>query len=315
MAGRSPSLASAEREVQDTAGLRAGRAVRALSEQQFAWLMIAPGLLLTVALGTLPLVLLVGLGFARVDLANPRANGWVGLANFARLLGEARFWHALQVTAIYTVSTVTLQVVLGMALALLLFRSFRGQNLLRTLVLLPMVLSPVVVGLLWRTLLLTPRFGLIDYLVESLGLGSHRWLGDPALALASVIAIHTWQWTPYAFLVFLASLSALPPEPLEAARIDCVSRWQLLWHVILPLLRPAIIIVVILRTIVALNAFAAIYAATGGGPGLATEILNLYIYDASFVNLSIGYGSALGTVQLLLTVAVALAFFRLRRAQ
>ena len=276
--------------------------------------MIAPGLLLMVALSTLPLVMLVGESLFRIDLTSPAGNGWTGLSNYVRLLNDGRFWHAMQITAIYTASTVVLQVVIGMGMALLLFRQFRGQNLVRTLLLLPIILSPVVVGLLWRTLLLTPRFGLIDYLSESLGLGSHRWLGDPTLALISVIAIHTWQWTPFAFLVFLASLHALPQEPLEAARLDCRSWWQQFWYVILPLIRPAIVIVVILRTIVALNAFGAIYAATGGGPGLATEILNLYVYDTSFVNLSVGYGAALGTTQLLITAAVALVFFRIRRA-
>ena len=136
----------------------------------------------------------------------------------------------------------------------------------------------------------------------------------PYRALASVIVIHTWQWTPFAFLVFLATLHALPQEPLEAAKLDCQSWWQQFRYVILPLVRPAIVIVVILRTIVALNAFGAIYAATGGGPGLATEILNLYVYETSFVTLSVGYGAALGTTQLLITVAVALVFFRIRRA-
>ena len=276
--------------------------------------MIGPGLLLMVALSTLPLVMLVGESLFRIDLTSPAGNGWTGLSNYVRLLNDGRFWDAMQITAIYTASTVALQVVIGMGMALLLFRPFRGQNLVRTLLLLPTILSPVVVGLLWRTLLLTPRFGLIDYLSESLGLGSHRWLGDPTLALISVIAIHTWQWTPFAFLVFLATLHALPQEPLEAAKLDCRSWWQQFRYVILPLVRPAIVIVVILRTIVALNAFGAIYAATGGGPGLATEILNLYVYDTSFVKLSVGYGAALGTTQLLITAAVALVFFRIRRA-
>jgi multiple sugar transport system permease protein len=296
-------------------GYGSGAPARSISESQFAWLMVSPSLFLMFGLGILPLVLLTGLSLFRLDLADPSGSGWAGLGNFARLLADGRFWHAVRITLVYTASTVALQVVIGMTLALLLFRSFRGQNVLRTLVLLPMMLSPVVVGLLWRTLLLTPRFGIVDYLSESLGLGSHRWLGDVTLALVSVIVIHAWQWTPFAFLVFLASLNALPAELLEAAQLDSVARWQPLRHVILPLLRPAVVIVTILRTIVALNAFAAIYAATGGGPGIATEILNLYVYDTAFVSLSVGYGSALGTVQLLVTVAVAAAFFRIRRAR
>lgn len=294
-------------------GARPGK--HGLTEGQFAWLLIAPGLVLMVVLSTLPLVMLVGQSLFTIDLTSPMGNGWAGLRNYTRLLADSRFWHAMQITAFYTVGTVALQLVIGMGLALMLFRPFRGQNLVRVLLLLPTILSPVVVGLLWRTLLLTPRFGLIDYLSESLGLGSHRWLGDPTLALISVTVIHTWQWTPFAFLVFLATLHALPQEPLEAAKLDCRSWWQQFRYVILPLMRPAIVIVIILRTIVALNAFGAIYAATGGGPGLATQILNLYAYEAAFVNLSIGYGSALGTTQLLLTAAIALIFFRIRMAR
>ena len=125
----------------------------------------------------------------------------------------------------------------------------------------------------------------------------------PQLALISVIAIHTWQWTPFAFLVLLASLASLPPDIYEAARLDRASAWQRFRHITLPLIRPAIVMVVIMRTMTALSAFAAIFAATGGGPGTATEILNLYAYRTSFTELSIGYGAALAVVLLIVTLA------------
>jgi multiple sugar transport system permease protein len=173
----------------------------------------------------------------------------------------------------------------------------------------------VVVGLFWRTLVLAPDFGVVDFVTRALGLGSHNWLGDPQLALVSVIAIHTWQWTPFAFLVILASLSAVPPEIYEAARIDRAGGWRRFWHITLPLIRPAIVIVVILRLMIALSAFAAIFAATGGGPGTATEILNLYAYRMSFTELSLGYGAALATVLLAVTLAVSFLLFSLRRAR
>jgi multiple sugar transport system permease protein len=173
----------------------------------------------------------------------------------------------------------------------------------------------VVVGLFWRTLVLSPDFGLVDMVTRALGLGSHNWLGDPDLALISVIAIHTWQWTPFAFLVLLASLATLPPDIYEAARLDRANAWQRFRHITLPLVRPAIIMVVILRMMTALSAFAAIYAATGGGPGSATEILNLYAYRTAFVELNLGYGSSLAMVLLFITIAVSWLMFRLRRAR
>ena len=172
------------------------------------------------------------------------------------------------------------------------------------------MLAPVVVGLFWRTLVLSPDVGLVDLATRALGLGSHNWLGDPQLALISVIAMHTWQWTPFAFLVILASISSLPPDVFEAARIDRASAWKRFVHITLPLIRPAIVIVVILRLMTALSAFAAILAATGGGPGTATEILNLYAYRTSFTELNLGYGAALAMVLLTLTLTVSFMLFR-----
>ena len=157
-----------------------------------------------------------------------------------------------------------------------------GQGLLRIAAILPIVLAPVVVGLVLAHAGAGARFGLVDLVTRSLGLGSHNWLGDPQLALISVIAIHTWQWTPFAFLVLLATLATLPPDVYEAARLDRASAWQRFRYITLPLIRPAIVMVLILRMMTALSAFAAIFAATGGGPGSATEILNLYAYRTSF---------------------------------
>ena len=197
-----------------------------------------------------------------------------------------------------------LQVVIGLSLALLVLQIPRGQGVLRIAAILPIVLAPVVVGLFWRTLVLAPDFGLVDLVTRALGLGSHNWLGDPQLALISVIAIHTWQWTPFAFLVLLATLATLPPDIYEAARLDRASAWQRFAHITLPLIRPAVVMVVILRMMTALSAFAAIFAATGGGPGSATEILNLYAYRTSFTELNLGYGASLAVVLLAITLAI-----------
>jgi hypothetical protein len=136
------------------------------------------------------------------------------------------------------------------------WHAFGVKDLLRVGAILPIVLAPVVVGLFWRTLVLAPDVGLVDMVTRALGLGSHNWLGDPQLALVSVIAIHTWQWTPFAFLVLLASLATLPPDVYEAARLDRAGAWQRLVHITLPLIRPAVAMVVILRTMTALSAFA-----------------------------------------------------------
>jgi multiple sugar transport system permease protein len=275
---------------------------------------VGPALLLLMLITTAPLVYLLWTSLQRLDLSMPWLQGFAGLANFAKMEGDPRFWNSLALTGIYTASTVVLQVLVGLSLALLVLRIPKGQGVLRIAAILPIVLAPVVVGLFWRTLVLAPEFGLVDLVTRALGLGSHNWLGDPQLALISVIAIHTWQWTPFAFLVLLATLATLPPDLYEAARLDRASAWKRFVHITLPLIRPAIVMVVILRTMTALSAFAAIFAATGGGPGSATEILNLYAYRTSFTELNLGYGAALATVLLALTLAVSWLLFRRRTA-
>lgn len=285
------------------------------NERPFGWLLSAPGLLLLLVTTTVPLLYLTGASLFHYDLTAPEATRFVGLGNYVDVLGDGRFWRALWLSAIYTVSTVTAQVVIGLALALVVDKITVGRGVIRVASILPIMFAPVVVGLVWSTLLLTPDYGIVDFLVRWLGLGSYQWLGDPTLALVSVIVMHTWQWTPFAFLIFLATLATFPQDVKEAALLDCTNAFQRFWHITLPLLRPAIVVVIILRTVIALSAFDAIFAATGGGPGTATEILNIYVYRTTFQEFSIGYGSALAVVLLFVTLLIAVFFSRLRRAR
>jgi multiple sugar transport system permease protein len=284
-------------------------------ERRFAFSLLAPALVLLLLTTTAPLVYLGWSSLQRIDLGMPWMSGFAGADNYLKMGDDPRFWNSLGLTFIYTGSTVVLQVLVGLSLAILVMQFPRGQGLLRIAAILPIVLAPVVVGLFWRTLVLAPDFGLVDLVTRWLGLGSYNWLGDPQLALISVIAIHTWQWTPFAFLVLLATLATLPPDVYEAARLDRAGAWQTFFHITLPLIRPAVIMVVILRLMTALSAFAAIFAATGGGPGSATEILNLYAYRTSFTELNLGYGASLAVVLLSITLAVSWFMFRLRRAR
>jgi multiple sugar transport system permease protein len=289
--------------------------VLAQRERRFAAALLAPAFVALLATTTLPLLFLVGTSAFRMDLAMPFADGFAGFDNYQTLLADERFWSSLLISLIYTGSTVVLQVALGLALALLVMDMKRGQGWFRLIAILPVVLSPAVVGMIWRTFMLAPEFGIVDFLAISAGLGSKNWLGDPLLAMISVVLIHTWQWTPFAFMVLLASLASLPEDIYEAARLDRASAWQRFRRITLPLLRPAIVMVVIMRTMVALTAFAAIFTVTAGGPGTATEILNLYAYRKSFTELSIGYGSALAVALLIVTILISGVLFALRRAK
>ena len=288
---------------------------RERKERNFAAALLAPAFLALTATTTFPLLFLSWTSVYRMDLAMPFMDGFSGLDNYRELFGDARFWSSVVVSLVYTVSTVVLQVAIGLALAVLVIGMKHGQAAFRIVAILPVVMSPAVVGMVWRTFMLAPDFGIVDFLAVSAGLTRRDWLGDPTLALVSVIVIHTWQWTPFAFMVLLASLAALPDDIYEAARLDRAGAWQQFWRITLPLLRPAIVMVVILRTMVALTAFAAIFTVTGGGPGTATEILNLYAYKKSFTELSIGYGSALAMALLAMTIAISGLLFAMRRGR
>ena len=284
-------------------------------ERRFALALTGPGLLVLFLTTTFPLLYLIWSSFQTINLAMPFLDGFAGMDNYVQMWGDSRFWHAIRLTGIYTTTSVIAQVVIGLGLALLVMQIPAGQWIFRIVAILPIVLAPVVVGLFWRTIMLSPNFGLVDYLIQAIGFEQVNWLGAPTPALISVIIIHTWQWAPFAFLVLLASLASLPPDVYEAARIDRANAFQRFWHITLPLLRPAIVIVVILRSMIALSAFAAIFAATGGGPGTASEILNLYAFKTSFIELNFGYGSALAVSLLVITMVVSGALFYLRTAR
>ncbi len=284
-------------------------------EQNFALLMVSPGLLILLVTTTFPLGYLVWSSFQTINLGMPFLDGFAGLENYRHMLSDSDFLHSLKLTGIYTFSSVSLQLVIGLGLALLVMQIPAGQWVFRIVAILPIVLAPVVVGLFWRTLMLAPEFGILNFVVRALGLEVVNWLGAPTPALISVIIIHTWQWTPFAFLVLLASLAALPPDVYEAAKIDRANAIQRFFYITLPLIRSAVVIVIILRSMIALSAFAAIFAATRGGPGTATEILNLYAYKTSFVELNFGYGSALAVALLVITLGVSGVLFHMRTAR
>ena len=290
--------------------------MRALgTEQSFAAFLVGPAILVLLLTTTAPLAYLIWSSFQTINLAMPFLDGFAGLDNYRTMMADPNFWHSLGLTAIYTGTTVVFQLIIGLGLALLVLQIPAGQWMFRIVAILPIVQAPVVVGLFWRTLMLAPNFGILDFAVNAMGFGPVNWLGSPTPALVSVIVIHTWQWTPFAFLVLLASLASLPPDIYEAAKIDRANAVQRFIHITLPLIRPAIMIVAIMRAMIALSAFAAIFAATGGGPGTATEILNLYAYRTSFVQLNFGYGSAQAVALLVLTMIVSGVLFYLRTAR
>lgn len=277
----------------------------------FPYLFLAPCVFLLLALTLYPLLYVVRLSLYRLT---PAGESFVGLENFLRIARDGFFWRAVGQTLLFTFGSLMLEFLLGLSLALLLHSQIRGRSLWRALFLLPMILPPVVVGVIWR-LIYNPNFGVLNGALALLGFDTSRltWLADPSVALLAIIAVDVWEWTPFVFLILLAGLQAIPEEPYEAARIDGSSPWQTFRHITLPLLAPAILVALLLRTMDLVRLFDQVFILTQGGPGFATETVSLYIYKTAFRFFDFGYAAALSFV--LLAGTLALSHFYIRFLQ
>jgi multiple sugar transport system permease protein len=271
---------------------------------------MVPGLLFLVGFALYPTVYSLITSFYRWNLNLPLSKQWGGFHNYNLLLKDPSFWHSVWVTIRYVVASVVIQLGLGLGLALLFFRRFPGDRLLRALLMLPMVVAPVVVGLLWRYML-NAQFGVINYFVSVLGFERIDFLGEPGWALPSLILIDVWQWTPFVFLIMLAALQGIPDDVLEAARVDGARPWRIFVDHMLPLLRYAIAVAVALRLIDAFRVYDLVYMTTRGGPLDDTETLSWQIYDAGFRTFDVGYAAAFSWLMLILVVVIVTAFLRI----
>ena len=273
----------------------------------FALLLITPALVVLLSLSIYPLLYSI-----TISLQTETADGikW-GVSNFSRLISDTFFLTAMAHTFIYAAAALVFEFLIGLSLALLLNSQIRGRTFFRAALLVPMMLPTVVVGVVWR-LMLNPNFGAINGTLKEVGVNTEplTWTASPKLALLSVIAVDVWQWTPFVFLVLLAGLQAIPQEPYEAALIDGSSRWQTFRYVTLPLLKPAILIALLLRTMDLLRVFDQIFILTEGGPGFATETISLYIYRTAFRFFDFGYASAMSFVLLALTNVISTIYIR-----
>lgn len=267
-------------------------------EALFPYLLIAPSLAALLAVGLYPFLYMAvlslrELNFKRLGTAGP----FVGLDNYARLLAEPVFWESLRTTLLVVVVAVPLELVLGFAAASLFVRQFPGKRLAVTVAVIPTVLAPVAVAVMWKILLASPWGIVMDAVFYPLGLFRETSIfGIGSWALAAIIAIDVWQWTPFAFLVFLAGLSSLPSKPYEAAAVDGATALQTFWHLTLPLLTPFIVVMGFIRAIDAFKLFDTVFILTKGGPGTATETISLFAYRYNFEYWKLGETSALAIV-------------------
>lgn len=280
-----------------------------LQDHKLTWLMLAPALAVLLALSLYPLLFSLWLSLTTSD------GSWT-LAHFVRLFSDRLFGTALFQTFLYTLAALLLEFGLGLALALLLNRQLPGRSFFRSLLLVPLLLPPVVVAVIWR-LMYNPNFGLLNGTFQSLGADTTgwTWIAGQNTALLSVILVDVWQWTPFMFLLLLAGLQSLPTEPYEAARMDGASSWQIFRDITWPLLRPTVLVAVLLRILDLMRIFDQIFILTEGGPGFATETASLYLYRNAFRFFNFNYAAALSFVLLALTTAVSLWLIRLLRGR
>jgi multiple sugar transport system permease protein len=271
-----------------------------LGTDYLPFLLLAPAVITLLALTVYPFLYSVYISFFRFKGGRP--DTFIGLDNYARLLQDPHFWESIRTLLLYAALSVTLEFVLGTALALFFTGHFPLRGLWRSLMIVPMMLTPVVIGVIWR-LMYDPNFGITAYALRSIGLAPIEWLSKGNWAFVAVVLVDVWNWTPFMFLLILAGLESLPVEPFEAARMDGASRFQIFKDHMLPMLAPTMLVALLVRSMDVLRIFDQIFIMTSGGPGSATEVTSLYLYKTAFKFFDMGYAAA-GLFVLLILITI-----------
>jgi multiple sugar transport system permease protein len=280
------------------------------ADRHLHWLFPLPAIVFVSLLMVFPVLYTAYVSLTSWTLTSGAPPTFVGLDSYARVLLEPRFLQALWRTIAFTVAAVFLEGVLGVASALLLNRTFIGRNFARLLLLLPLVATPVAVGIVFN-LFYDPTIGLANFVLQAVGLPTSGWVSEADTVLMSLVLVDVWQWTPMITLIVLAGLASLSDEPAEAARIDGASEWQIIRLVTIPMVMPVILTAVILRLIDALKTFDIIFAMTGGGPGYASETLNIIGYKYSFEYFRMGQAAVILVILFLVVLTCSVAITRL----
>jgi multiple sugar transport system permease protein len=277
---------------------------------KFKYYLFIPALTVLIFMTIVPLIFSLVTSFTDYKATEVGSFVFIGLENFVRAFKDPDIITTFNNTLVYVFSTVSIEFVLGMIMALLLNRQIWGITFIRTFLLLPMMVTPVAVGLLWRWIFNTD-YGLINYFAGSwFGMNPINWLGEHKFAMPIVVLVDVWQWTPFIILSLLAGLQSLGEEPYEAASIDGASKWQIFKHITLPQLKSIILVVLLIRTIDAFKSFDVVWTMTNGGPGISTELFSARIYRIAFKFWETGYASAISWIFLIVVIAITSVFIR-----
>ena len=282
-----------------------------MSPRLVPYVYVMPAVLVMAAGLFYPIAQALNLSLYDWSLGTPWSSAkFSGFESFIDALTSPQAWTSMLVTLAFVFLAVALEMLLGVALALLLERPVRGMRVFRTIFLLPMMIAPICVGLIWRYLF-DAQYGPVNQLLQALGLSPHSWLAVPELAFLAMVVTDIWQWTPFVLLMVLAALQGLDRSTLEAARIDGANTWQTIVRVKLPLIMPILIVTILMRMIDGFRGLEVIYVMTFGGPGQATELFSLHIYKAAFISQRLGLASALSILLLVIVTALSLAVLTL----
>jgi multiple sugar transport system permease protein len=280
------------------------------SQKRFARVMALPGMVVLILLVVGPLVYMFANSFMLKTLATPLPPSFAWFKNYGDLFTDGRFWNAFLNSMIIMVVGIPVQSVLALIIALLLNKKFPGSRVVVALFLIPVMITPVVAGFEWK-IILDNRFGPLNFVLSLFGVAPLAWLAKPALAMASILIMDTWQWTPFVTIVLLAGLAAIPKQVYEASSVDGSSANETLWRVTMPLLRPMFTLVVLLRIIFIFKIFDPVQILTGGGPGISTETLGVLTYIIGFKNFNVGMSATIAVVQLIIITIIAKIFISL----
>jgi len=280
-------------------------------EKNLRILFPLPAITFVMVMMIFPVAYTVFLSFTNWNLTSGQPLNLVGIRSYARVLGEPRFLMAIGRTFLFTMLAVGFEAVLGTIVALFLHREFFGKGLMKLLLLLPLVATPVAIGIVWN-LFYDPTIGLANYVLSIIGLPKSAWVSDASTVIGALVVVDVWQWTPMVSLIVLAGLAGLSPEPYEAARVDGATERQILWGITLPMVMPTILTAMILRTVDALKTFDIIFAMTGGGPGYASETLNVLGFKYSFEYFKMGQASVILVVLFLIVLGCSVLIMKAR---
>ncbi|MEP6660195.1 MAG: sugar ABC transporter permease [Acidimicrobiales bacterium] len=306
-----------------SAAIPAGRPERATRSRRPGWsarrrrlgaaVLTLPAWVLLLTLFAVPIAVGVYLSFRNEAIGSFARGRFVGFSNFRRDVFTSTFYDAVKTTAVIALMGLAIQLPAGIGLALLLHRNLRGTRFFRSALLIPMLLTPVAVGIMWR-FMLDSDLGVMNWLLQTVGLGHVDWLGDQHSAVVAIVLVDSWQAIPFVMLLTLAGLAGLPESPMEAARVDGGSAWQTFWFVTFPMLRPVLYVILMIRVIDAAKLFDIIFILTRGGPGTATQTVGLLDYNTGFNFLQISRAAAIGVVLAVFTIPVYLLWTRAVRA-